>query len=157
MTSVAGSREPEAVLARPENPMATRARPRPIRALAPVLLGLMTILPLAACGDDGPPLPPEAARGRDIIRGSGCSACHGSNGNGGVGPAWVGLWGTMEELEGGQQVLVDADYVRRSITDPSADRVAGYTVTMPDNSLDDDEIDAVIAYIEALGPTAEES
>lgn len=137
--------------------MATSERSRPFRALAPVLLALVAAITLVGCGDDGPPLSPEAASGRDIIRNNGCSACHGSNGNGGVGPAWVGLWGTMEDLEGGEQVLVDAEYLRRSISDPSADLVAGYNVTMPDNSLDDDEIDDVIAYIEALAQPTEDS
>lgn len=106
---------------------------------------------LGACGgSDGPPLEPLAAEGREIVRSSGCVACHGSNGDGGVGPSWVGRFGTTIELEGGQQVLVDTDYLTRSIQDPGADQVAGFSVTMPDNNLTEDEIVAVIAYIEAL-------
>ena len=123
-----------------------------IAAAVLAVLGVIgSVGPVAACGADGPELAPLAAEGRGIIRERGCAACHGRNGAGGVGPAWVGLYGTMEELEGGGEVLVDDTYIRRSITDPGADRVAGYNVTMPDNTLTDDEIDAVIAYIEAIG------
>jgi cytochrome c oxidase subunit 2 len=131
--------------------MSASSTNRLARGATLVLLAIGALGLLAACGDDGPELSPQAAEGRDLIRDRGCAACHGRNGGGGVGPSWVGLHGTMEELESGEEVLVDADYLRRSIVDPSADRVAGYSVTMPDNTLDDDEIDAVIAYIEALG------
>jgi cytochrome c oxidase subunit II len=121
----------------------------PARVLAWLALAW---LPVACGGADDAPLPPLAAEGRDIVRSSGCSACHGRDGTGGVGPSWVGLWGTMEELDDAEPILVDGAYLRRSITDPAADKVAGYTVTMPENDLDDGEIEAVIAYIEALGP-----
>ncbi|MEL6982057.1 MAG: cytochrome c [Actinomycetota bacterium] len=106
---------------------------------------------LSACGgSDDPPLEPLAAEGRDVMRASGCVACHGRNGDGGVGPSWVGRFGTMVELEDGEQVLVDADYLTRAIEDPNADRVAGFTVAMPENNLNEAEIAAVVAYIEAL-------
>lgn len=107
---------------------------------------------LSACGgSDEPALEPLAAEGREIMRASGCVACHGRNGDGGVGPSWVGRHGTTIELEGGEQIVVDSDYLIRSIKEPNADRVAGFTVTMPENNLTDDEVTAVVAYIEALG------
>lgn len=85
------------------------------------------------------------------MRASGCVACHGRNGDGGVGPSWVGRFGSTIELEGGEQVLVDTDYLIRSIQEPNAQRVAGFTVAMPENNLTDAEVSAVVAYIEALG------
>lgn len=130
--------------------------PKPRSGRRPAVVALATAAVaasglLTACGgQDGPPLEPLAAEGRDVVRESGCAACHGRNGDGGVGPSWVGRFGTTIELEGGQQVLVDADYLIRSIQDPQADKVAGFSVTMPDNNLTDDEITAVVAYIEAL-------
>lgn len=84
------------------------------------------------------------------MRDSGCAACHGRNGAGGVGPAWTGLYGSTVELEGGEQVAADEDYLRRSIVDPEAEKVTGYNVVMPDNNLTGPEVDAVVAYIEAL-------
>lgn len=68
-----------------------------------------------------------------------------------MGPAWVGLAGSVRQLESGAEVIADRDYLRRSIVDPNADIVTGYTVRMPVVKLSDDEIDALIAYIEALG------
>lgn len=124
----------------------TRLATRRLLAVFVAVVGLAT-----ACGDDGPPLSPQAEVGRDIARSSGCAACHGRNGGGGVGPSWQGLFGTEEELETGDFVLVDEDYIRRSITDPSAEIVTGYNIVMPENNLDDEQIDAVIAYIRELG------
>jgi cytochrome c oxidase subunit 2 len=121
------------------------------RPLTLSVLALVLGLGMVACGgSNDPPLPPLAAEGRDIIRSSGCSACHGSDGDGGVGPSWIGLYGTTVELEGGDTVTVDDEYLHRSITDPAADKVAGYTVVMPNNHLDDDQIAAVVAYIREL-------
>ncbi len=131
-------------------PVSKRHRGR-FGTLAGPLVAAAFAMALAACGgSDGPPLEPLAAEGREIIRTSGCVACHGRNGDGGVGPSWVGRFGSTIELEGGEQVLVDMDYLTRSIKDPTAEQVAGFSVTMPPNNLTDDEVVAVIAYIEAL-------
>ena len=134
--------------------MSSRRSKNPIRAVAPTLLALVVAAlsgaALAGCGGSDVDLPPLASEGRDIVRSRGCAACHGRNGAGGVGPSWVGLYGATEELESGESVVVDDAYIRRSIADPSADVVAGYRITMPENTLTDTEIDAVIAYIEVL-------
>lgn len=114
------------------------------------LLLLVTGGTVAACGGSDVELPPLATEGRSIARSSGCAACHGSNGTGGVGPSWVGRFGSTVELESGEQVLADEAYLRRAISEPAAEKVAGYSVIMPDNNLTDDEITAVVAYIEAL-------
>ena len=115
--------------------------------LAAVLLG--------ACGDDGASaeLSPQAAAGRRIANSAGCSACHGGNGQGGIGPAYVGLYGSQRELEDGTTVTADDAYLTESIRDPGARIVAGYSQRMPDNSLDDDEIAQVVAYIRELSTT----
>ncbi len=112
----------------------------------------MMLLSLGACGAAEPDrhLSAEAAAGRDIALSRGCSACHGDNGEGGVGPAWVGLAGSTVVLEGGRAVVADTDYLRRSIVDPEAEVVAGTTLTMPVSVLTDDEVMALIAYIEEL-------
>lgn len=106
---------------------------------------------VASCGSGGPDLSPLAAEGQEIARESGCAACHGSNGQGGVGPAWTSLFGSEVSLEDGTVVVADDAYLRTSIRDPQADIVAGYTTKMPENTLDDAQIDAVIAYIRELG------
>lgn len=99
----------------------------------------------------GPPLSPLAAEGRQLSADRGCLACHGEGGEGGVGPAWVGLSGSTVVLADGTSVQADREFLERSITDPGADAVAGYTVAMPVNDLTPEEVSAVVAYIEALG------
>ena len=107
---------------------------------------------LTACGSSTtePDLPPAAAEGRSLVRSKGCAACHGSSGDGGVGPAFVGLYGSEVPLQSGETVTADRDYLVESIVDPSAQLVEGYNLPMPRTDLSDDEIDAIIAYIEAL-------
>lgn len=110
------------------------------------------MLILAGCGAAEPDrdLSPQAAAGREVALDKGCAACHGSNGEGGVGPPWIGLAGSTVELEGGGTVVADAGYLRRSIVDPEAEVVAGWTVKMPVTELSDDEVNALIAYIQEL-------
>jgi cytochrome c1 len=112
---------------------------------------------LAGCGGDDSgddataDLSAEARRGAELADDNGCSACHRS---GAVGPRWDGLYGSTVELEDGSTVTADEEYLARAITDPGADVVAGFDVTMPDNDLSDDEVTAIVAYIRELG-TAE--
>jgi cytochrome c oxidase subunit 2 len=117
-----------------------------------IAVGIAVAALVAACGDSGPAadLSEAAQEGRKVAAARGCSACHGDDGEGRVGPAWVGLSGSLVDLEDGSTVTADAAYLRRSITDPQADIVAGVTVAMPTSDLSEDEISALIAYIEEL-------
>ncbi len=67
-----------------------------------------------------------------------------------MGPEWLDLAGSEVELEDGSVVVADEAYLRRSIQEPGAEIVAGYTTRMPQNSLSDEQIDAVVAYISEL-------
>ena len=130
-------------------------------ARPPTIISLLTtavlVLAAASCGggdddDDGAgQLSGAAAEGKQIAKRSGCAACHGSDGEGGVGPPWAGDLGKQIELTDGSTVTVDEAYLRRSIVKPSAQVHAGFTVSMPKNQLTDEEIDKVIAYIVSLG------
>ena len=105
----------------------------------------------SACSSSGPTLSAPAEAGRDIANISGCPACHGLDGEGKTGPAWVGLAGAERPLDDGTTVIADAEYLRRSIIEPDAQQVAGYTIKMPVNGLDEAEVDAIVAYIQELG------
>lgn len=111
----------------------------------------VTIL-LPACGGatDSADLSPAAADGRATMRGKGCGSCHGSDGDGGIGPAFVDLIGSEVALADGSSVTADRAYLVESITEPSAKIVDGYTLPMPTTNLSTDELDAIITYIEAL-------
>ena len=112
----------------------------------------LAVLLLAGCGGSEPELnlSPVAAEGREIANNNGCSACHGNNGQGSVGPAWTGLAGADVELDDGSIVVADDEFLRRSISDPSAEIADGYTIVMPENALTDDEIELVLTYIKEL-------
>lgn len=77
-------------------------------------------------------------------------SCHGSRGQGGVGPPWTGLAGSTVRLSDGSTVVADDAYLAESIRDPAARRVSGYSVQMPRNNLDAAQISSVVAYIDSL-------
>jgi cytochrome c oxidase subunit 2 len=109
---------------------------------------------LVACGDDAPSaggdVDPAVERGQQLSRTRGCSACHGADGQGGLGPAWVDLVGTEVALADGSSVTADEAYISRSITEPDAQVVDGYAVAMPKTELTDDEVGDLVAYVVSL-------
>lgn len=124
-----------------------------VTAAAGVLMAGAT---LAACGSDGTaeiPLSAAGETGREIARSNGCAACHGRNGEGGPGPKFVGLYGSMVEFKDSDSVVADDDYLYEAITDPNARLVDGYGFPMPENDLDDDQVEQLIAYIRDLAAT----
>lgn len=127
------------------------------RLVAPSVV-TVAVIALAACGSgsgSGNDLSEAGARGRTIANSNGCGACHGADGQGGVGPKWVGLAGSDVTLADGEVVVADDDYLAQAIADPGAQLVAGFPVQMPENSLSDDEVAAVIAYIHDLSAPAD--
>ena len=139
------------------------------RRLVALALGVPVLMAAAvACGDDdggsagstgsaaaGTGGKSDAiARGQELARTKGCSACHGADGDGGLGPAWVGALGSTVALTDGTQVVVDEAYLTRSITDPQAQVVTGYAVAMPEQQFTDQEVADLVAYITSLTPPA---
>lgn len=125
----------------------------PARFVAPVALTL-AVTALAGCGANAGSadldLTPRGEDGRKIANSNGCAACHGSEGEGGVGPTFVGLFGSEVELDDGTTVTATEEYLRESITMPDTKKVAGYRLPMPANDLSREEVDAVVDYIVEL-------
>lgn len=130
------------------NPGASRF-PARWSILAALALGGAILAGACGGGDESAADTPEG-RGEQLAEDSGCVACHGVDGVGGVGPKWTGLLGSERTLESGAVVVADGPYLARSIADPAAEVVEGYTVVMPENGLSASEIDDVVAYIESL-------
>jgi mono/diheme cytochrome c family protein len=81
--------------------------------------------------------------GANLATTNGCIGCHSVNGLDGTGPTWTGL-----------AARVDEEYLRRAILDPNADIAEGFTegvmpVTYAD-TLSDEDVDALVAYIQSL-------
>jgi len=49
--------------------------------------------------------------------------------------------------------VADEAYLSRAITDPDAEVVDGYDIRMPSSDIDDDDVAAIVAYIQSLGTT----
>jgi cytochrome c oxidase subunit 2 len=108
---------------------------------------------MGACssGHDASGAATQVARGKTIAMNRGCTTCHGANAQGGLGPSWVGLAGSTVQLDDGSKVTADDAYLTESIRTPSAKKVAGYSLAMPPIALSDEEVAALVAYIDSLG------
>jgi cytochrome c oxidase subunit 2 len=120
--------------------------------------GGASVVPESMAGDgsgsgDGAPSS-MADAGEQLFANLGCASCHRAAG-GGAGPSLVGLWGKQVELENGQTVSADINYVRRSILDPQAEIVEGYPPIMPTytGQIDEAELLTLVEYIQSLGAT----
>ena len=103
-------------------------------------------------GTDGAPQPTSAAgkRGLVLAEESGCQACHTANGKNSTGPTWKDLAGSKVELDGGQTVVANDEYLARSITDPKSQVASGYAGIMPSNGLSKAEVADIVAYLNEL-------
>ncbi len=81
-----------------------------------------------------------------------CGGCHSIDGSANVGPTFKDLFGSEVKHTDGATVLVDEEYVRKSIINPQAEIVAGYDPVMPTfkGQLKDREITAIIEYLKQL-------
>ncbi|HET9646349.1 MAG TPA: cytochrome c oxidase subunit II [Burkholderiaceae bacterium] len=91
------------------------------------------------------------AKGRALAQAKGCVGCHSTDGNASLGPTWKGLFGKTESLADGSTTKVDDAYLMRSIREPNAQVVKGYTPIMPKADLTEDEVSSLVAYIHSLG------
>jgi len=97
-----------------------------------------------------------SATGKRIMQNIGCFACHSLDGSRLVGPSFKGIWGKTETVVTGReerQIVVDEEYIRRSIYEPNADVVEGFNkglMVSYEGQLTDDDIDNIIEYLKTL-------
>ncbi len=92
------------------------------------------------------------AEGESLFMEQGCSGCH-TDQDTPVAPTLHNIYGKEIKLADGSTVTVDDEYLHESIVDPGAKLADGYNDIMPKNfgtDLNDDEIQALIAYIKSL-------
>jgi cytochrome c oxidase subunit 2 len=92
------------------------------------------------------------ARGREVATKRACVACHTFDGQRHVGPTWRGLYGSERALADGRRIMADDAYLTRSMNEPNADVVAGYSSAMPSYQgiLSAAETGALVAFIQSL-------
>lgn len=93
------------------------------------------------------------AEGRGLLEKYGCLGCHSLDGSPAVGPTFRGLSGRQVTVitDGREHTLTaDADYIRRSIREPQADLVKGFPPVMPKLPLPEEEVEAIVDFIEEL-------
>jgi len=106
----------------------------------------------AAESDDGGNL---HILGEALMKSKGCVACHSTDGTKLIGPSYKGVYGKNEVVvTGGQEreIVVDDEYIKRSILQPTADIVKGFQPLMPSQEglVSEAEIKALTAYIKSL-------
>lgn len=97
-----------------------------------------------------------AESGRELYQQLGCAGCH-DPGSGVQAPPLEGLFGRQVELQSGQTVTADEEYIRESILFPQRKVVAGYDPIMPtfENRVTEEEILQLIALIKSLSEDSE--
>jgi cytochrome c oxidase subunit 2 len=97
---------------------------------------------------------PVAAGQRLFTQTLGCASCHKEDGSGGRGPALTGLLGSTVQLEGGQAVVANEDYIRESIINPRAKLVRGFQPIMPtfQGQVSEEQLLQLLSYIKSLSP-----
>jgi len=93
-----------------------------------------------------------ASSGQALYQTLGCASCHGSNGEGGRGPALLGVFNSNVQLSGGQTVHADESYIRESILTPSAKLVNGFGPIMPtfQGVVNEEQVVQLMSYIKSL-------
>lgn len=100
------------------------------------------------------------ARGQTVAQSNGCLGCHSIDGSQMVGPTWKDAYGSDVSLESGETVAYDEEYTRNSIRNPNEQIHEGYqaNIMQPygESRISEDELQALIAYIESLSEAAED-
>ena len=133
-------------------PPQIKVAPRVIQAAAmPVAEGatVAALQPAPAKAAD------PAARGAELVKDLGCTACHSAGSDRVVGPGWGGLYGSTVDLADGHKAKADDAYLTESIRQPNAKVVAEYPPdVMPAyaaEQLSDGDVTAIVAYLRSLG------
>lgn len=82
-----------------------------------------------------------------------CVACHTASDQRNIGPGFGGIWGVQHEMEDGEMVTVDENYIRESILQPNARITKGYPANlMPSfaGQLSEEEMMGIIEFIKSL-------
>lgn len=99
-----------------------------------------------------------AEQGRRAASANGCLACHTIDGQPHIGPTWRNLFGKAVQLQSGQTVVADEEYLTRSMMEPLTDVVEGFPPVMPTylGVLKQPDAAAIVEFIKSLRRDAPE-
>ncbi|MEO5357713.1 MAG: cytochrome c oxidase subunit II [Nitrospirae bacterium YQR-1] len=95
------------------------------------------------------PLPPEE-KGKKLVESLGCTGCHTVTGDKSAGPTFKGLFGSKIACTDGTEVVADEMFIKEKVKNPQAKVDKNYTLMMQPNSLMDEELNAIVAYVKTL-------
>jgi cytochrome c oxidase subunit 2 len=98
-------------------------------------------------GESGPP----ETQGQKLFTKLGCVTCH-MSGDPTRAPELKGIYGGHVQLQSGEKIEMNEDYIQESILVPSAKVVSGFSPIMPTykNQVSQQDIQNLIAYIKSL-------
>jgi len=91
--------------------------------------------------------------GRELYEKKACVTCHTIDGSALQGPSFKGIFERERVFADGTRLPPDMNletYIRESIVDPNARKVAGFSAVMPKIALTEREIDCLIAFIKSV-------
>ncbi len=91
-----------------------------------------------------------AQKGAKLYKAKACVGCHSTDGKVVIGPTFKGAMGSEKEMDDGSKVVVDENYLRESILQPTAKTVKGFPKgAMPSfqGQLSEEELSALIEFI----------
>jgi cytochrome c oxidase subunit 2 len=97
--------------------------------------------------------------GLAIIKANACITCHSLDGAKIVGPSFKDLYGskrTVITAEGEKEVVVDGEYIKRSVTDPNIELVKGYNKGLMQNYstvIKPEDLDKIVDYFKSAVET----
>jgi cytochrome c oxidase subunit II len=92
-------------------------------------------------------------KGYELLKLKGCLGCHTIDDTKKIGPSFKDIFGGTETVSTKgkeRQIIVDEKYLKISILQPGADIVKGYPKIMPTIQMSDEELEAIVDYIESL-------
>ncbi len=98
-----------------------------------------------------------ASSGQKLFRQTGCNACHTGDSEARA-PMLENIYGKMVNLENGENIKVDDNYIRQSILNPQSQIVAGFKPIMPtfQGQFDEEQLLELVAYIKSLSAGREQ-
>lgn len=99
-----------------------------------------------------PPVADMVTQGQRLAGTAGCFKCHTVDGEQHIGPSFLGMYGRMQRLDDGSEMLVDEGFITQSMMVPGLHIAEGFQNVMPtyQGKLHGAESAAIVEFIKSL-------